>query len=97
MQAIIRSIDVAAPLATAVRRWAGHRGSGQDFVDAIPSFQSLADDKTRVILSAARQGDTSTDIVELVLDHELERFKQAVESGQTPLRGLIDLLRRQLP
>lgn len=95
MNTVTKSIVVAVPLATAVRRWPRCEQSVLRHVpDAVPSFQSLTDDRTRVILSVAHHHDTPPDVLEVLLEDELEGFKQSAEADDST--GVMGLLRRLL-
>lgn len=92
---ITKAVVVEAPLATAVRHWPGTES--RHVPDAVVSFQSLADDRTRVILSVRHLAEAPVDVLDVLLEGELERFKEEVEAGPGEPYGVAGLLRRLLP
>lgn len=97
MCTVSRSVDVAVPLTTAVNRWSSHVRSSEFFPEAVPSFQRLTEEGTRVTLSVAHRRAAHGDVVGLLLEHELEQFKHAVEKSESTLDVLARRLRGLLP
>lgn len=97
MCTVSRSVDVAVPFTTAVNRWSIHARSSEFFPEAVPSFQRLAEKGTRVTLSVAHRRAAYSDVVALLLENELEQFKNAVEASESTLDGFVRRLRGLLP
>ena len=92
MPIVTKSVDVAASLADTVQRWSHHERSSRQHFDALPSFQWISDEITRVVLTAGPRPGAFADVAELMLENELKRFKQVVERDRPFLPGIVQRL-----
>ncbi|MEU3648825.1 hypothetical protein AB0E59_36010 [Lentzea sp. NPDC034063] len=96
MLIVTRSVEVAAPFARTVRQWSEHERTSRSLSGSLASFQRVTDETTRVILAKDLHVVTAADVVKLMLDNDLRRFKRAVESRRSFLPGVVDWIRTHL-